>query len=224
MSSQRQISLQFGFSQDYRRQDQLPSPDEFPIYSETATISKINIQDSRLVRISKPSFQIYGFRSKLALSNPVSIAIIASNEDLEDLFKDPFVKLFDDKNGIYDTAIAPNSNLPQLLTEEIQKDDPYRIAYSQIEEFSDYPTNLIENYKLASFRKIVLDTYINKEVLQIYSVQSDSYQSQDELLFKNSNNYSFIYLIPYVLRIQKTQVAVSGRLSFMLEDIQEELR
>lgn len=218
---QRQISVQFGFSQDYRRQDELAFPNEFPIYTESSTISKINIQDSRIVRISKPSFQIYGFRSKLALSNPVSLAFIAANEDLESLFNDNYFKRFDDKKGIYEDLL-PNTNLPQILTEQIQKDDPYRVLYKEIEEFADYPSNETENYPNASFRKIVLDTSINKHIMQVYSIQSNSYQTDDEIILKNSNNYSFVYLIAYLLRLQNTQVAASGRCSFMIEESNEE--
>lgn len=216
---QKTISLQFGFSQDYRREDQLPAPDNFPMYSETSTISKVHIGNSRIIRISKPNFQIYGFRSKLALQNPVTMAMLLANENIEDILADPFEKLVDDKKGKYNIVLPPNTRPPQILSEQIQTTDPYRIAYQEIPEFADFPTNSIENYPLGSFGKLILSGNTNKEIIQCYSLQSDSYQSMDELLVYNTANYEYIYLVPYLLRLARTQVAISGRVSFMLEDV-----
>ena len=214
---QSNISHIFSYSQSYRRRDERPVPDDFSRYTETATVSKIYVEGAREIRIRNPLFMITEFRSKISLENPVQMAFFLSNESIEQIYNDNFPKLVDPNSGRYTTLINPNEPIPQIAAEGLQVGFPYRLAYFEIPEFSDFPLDSEENFYFGSTSKIILNPNSKKQIVGLYLVKSNTFSASEEILISNVNGYEFLYLIPYVQKLQKTEVAVAGRVNFSLE-------
>lgn len=214
---QSNISHIFSYSQSYRRRDERPAPDDFSRYTETATVSKIYVEGAREIRIRNPLFMITEFRSKISLENPVQMAFFLSNESIEQIYNDNFPKLVDPNSGRYTTLINPNEPIPQIAAEGLQVGFPYRLAYFEIPEFSDFPLDSEENFYFGSTSKIILNPNSKKQIVGLYLIKSNTFSASEEILISNVNGYEFLYLIPYVQKLQKTEVAVAGRVNFSLE-------
>lgn len=212
-----QISHAFSLTQSYRRQDERPAPDDFPRYTETASISKVAIDKAPLIKIINPLIMPYYFRSKLALENPVQLALILANSNIEDLFIDDYTKEIDMSVGKYDLIINPGIPIPEIPSESLQTNFPFRICYFEIPEFDDFPTNSIPNYEEATTNKIVLSRSIKKQVVAIYIIQSNTFATNDIIEVENTNDFEFLYIVPFLPKIQGTEVSVSGRINFGLE-------
>ncbi|TGN09766.1 hypothetical protein [Leptospira ilyithenensis] len=210
------VSHSFSFSQSFRRENQKPSPDEFPMYSETFSLSRVPIEKSKQVRVSRPLILPYFFRSKLALDNPVNLAFIFA-DSLEDSLSDGFNKLVDANEGKLNQVIAPGEPIPEIPDHPMQKGFPYRVAYQGVPEYSDYPDMLEANYFHASASKLVLPSNLAAQVANIYVIQAGSFSSNEDILFQNPNQYSHLYIVPYLPKIQMTEVGVAGRCNFQLE-------
>lgn len=211
------VSHAFQYTQSYRRLDELPAPDNFSRYTESSTVSKVNIEKANQLRIKNPLFMISDFKSKILLENPVQFAFILANENIEELYVDSFEKLVDNKTGLYSVVIDPGDPLPEIIPETLQTSLPFRFAYKDVPEFSDFPTDTISNFPEASTSKIILDQSVKKQVVGVYSIKTQTFSTNDELIIENANGYEFLYLLPYIQKIQKTEVALSGRVNFLLE-------
>ncbi|GBF49400.1 hypothetical protein LPTSP4_09130 [Leptospira ryugenii] len=211
------VSHAFIFTQSFRRENELPAPDHFSRYTETASITKVNIEKARNLKISNPLFMTYYFRSKLALENPVQLAFLLANENIESVYNDDFDKIIDPNIGIFNTLISANSDIPQIAPEALQTNFPFRINYKEIPEFADFPANSQNNYLEATTGKIVLSRKVKKQLVGVYIVQSNTFSSTEEILIENTNDYEFLYIVPFLPKIQQTEIAVAGRVNFTLE-------
>lgn len=211
------VSHSFVISQSYRRENELVAPNDFPRYTETASITKVNIEKAQNLIIRNPLFMLYYFRSKLALENPVQLAFILANDNIENIFNDSFDKLIDNQTGSYNVSILANTDIPEIPPEELQTNFPFRINYKEIPEFADFPVNTANNYLEATTNKIVLSKNLKKQLVGVYIVQSNTFSSNEKIEIDNTNGYEFLYLIPFLPKIQKTEIALAGRVNFSLE-------
>lgn len=208
MNKIKTIDQVFSFTQSYRRKDTLPPPDDFSMFSESFSIGKINIEDQPEIAISNILVQPYIFRSKIPAKNPVTLAFIMS-DNLESSLNDGLNKFYDPFQGFYPDT--PITDFPDEIPAVDQIDDfPLLVAYSQIPEF-DVDEN--PNYLTHSARKLLLD----ETVIQRYLIQSGVISTPTIKFYKNTNNKKYLYIIPYAPAIQKTELAISGRISFTLE-------
>lgn len=217
---QRKISQSIRATQAYRRQDFLVAPDDFPMYTESSSISKIQIPNSREIRISQIFIAPNTYRSKQALNNPVSLAFVFATE-LESLFTDGLTKYLDPGIGLFSQTIAPNDDFPIFESEpDMNFDLPKVVAYYEIPEFADFPTNAFPNYPEGNITKLLRDpeNKIQKHVADIYMLQSMSPLKPDtEILFTNSNNFESLYIFAFFSALQRTDVIVTARINFLLE-------
>lgn len=212
------VNHPFSFNQDYRKQDQSPSPDEWPMYTEAFSISKISIEGSKQVRIKTPLITPYFYRSKLAIENPIVLAFAFAN-DLESLLVNDKQKLVDAGSGVFNTLVSPNEKLPPIPDHELEPRMPYRVAYYMMPEFSDYPTNDVPNYPAYSSNRLVSQDDAQKvsRLVDMYLVQAGIIPSPLDFTYDNPEGYSYLYIWPFLPKIQQTQCAASGRFSLILE-------
>lgn len=215
---QRKISQSIRVTQSYRRQDFLPSPNDFPMYSESASICKLGLTFNGTVRISQILIAPNTFRSKQALNNPVSVAFVFGN-DLESIFTDSLPKKLDPGINEFSEIIAPNQDFPILKEDpDVNFNFPKVLAYHEIPEFSDYPTNLDPNYNTGNIVKILRDIYLDKHIADIFMLQSSSaLYPPSEILYENYKEYKNLYIIPYFDSLQRTEVVITARINFLLE-------
>lgn len=208
MNKSKIIDQVFTFTQSYRRQDFLPAPNDFPMFSESFSISKINIDKQSEIAISNMLIQPYFFRSKVPAQNPITLAFLIS-DNLEDALNDGLPKYIDNFEGNYGST--PITDFPDELPALDQINDfPYLVAYKEIREF-DLSSN--PNYLQHSARKLLLD----ETVILRFLLQSGVISTPTIKFFNNTNLRKYLYIIPYVPKIQQTELAVSGRISFTLE-------
>ena len=211
------LSHKFSYSQSYRRRDERIAPDDFSRYTETATISKVYVEKAKEIRIVNPLFMITEFRSKISLENPVEFAFFLANENIESIFNDSYQKFIDPNAGRYNTIVAPNEPIPMINPAVLQAGFSYRIGYFEIPEYSDFPDDTEENFPFASTSKIMFDARIQKQLAAIYTIKSVSFATNEQFLIKNTNGYEYLYLIPFIQKIQNTEIALAGRVNFQLE-------
>lgn len=216
----RKISQSLKIIQSYRRQGERVAPDDFPMYSESATITKIDIDGALDLRISQILITPNTFRSKQAVNNPPSIAFVFA-DDLERLFTDDFDKLVDVGEGTFTQTILAGDDFPIFENEQdINYFLPRVVGYDQIPEFADYPTNSVPNYLNGYIGKILLDpeNKIKKTIGDVFMLQSASpIQITSDILFQNSNGMKSLYLIPFFNAIQRTEIVLTARINFVLE-------
>jgi len=215
--NQANISFSFLFTQSYRRQGEQAPPNDFPKYTETGSIGKIDIEHSQEIRISRPLFMTYYFRSKLALENPVTMAFFLADGEIESLLDVPFQRQVDPKVGFYSIDCLPDDPVPSVISEQMQAGYPYRMAFVDIPEFSDFPDNLVPNYPEASFSKLIYDRTHTVKLANLYLVQSNTFASNEDVFIQNPNRLKYLYLICFLPKLQKTEVALAGRVNFLLE-------
>jgi len=217
---QRKISQSIRMTQAYRRQDFLVAPDNFPMYTESSSFSKIQIPNSSDIRISQIFIAPNTYRSKQALNNPVSLVFVFAN-NLESLFTDGLTKIIDPGVGQFTQTVAPNDDFPLFENEpDINFDLPKVVAYYEIPEFADFPVNAVSNYPEGNIAKLLRDpeNKIQKHIADIYMLQSMSpLQPDTEILFTNSNNFESLYIFGFLPALQKTDVIVTARINFLLE-------
>ncbi|WP_238777861.1 hypothetical protein [Leptospira bandrabouensis] len=130
-------------------------------------------------------------------------------DDLENALNDGLPKFIDSYEGNFGSL--PITDFPGELSALDQINDfPYLVAYKDIPEF-DIDSN--PNYLQHSARKLLLD----ETVILRYLVQSGVISTPTIKFFNNTNLRKYLYIIPYVPKIQQTELAVSGRISFTLE-------
>ncbi|MDF3822208.1 hypothetical protein P3G55_20055 [Leptospira sp. 96542] len=186
----------------------MPSPDDFSQFSETFSISKIDIDGKSKIGISNILLQPYFFRSKVPAQNPVTLAFVMA-DNLEYALNDGLPKFLDPSIGYYLTD--PISDFVNELPALDQVDDyPIRVAYRDIPEFDDHG---VSNYLTHSAKKLLL----NENIIRRFLLQAGVIESPVINYFRNTNNKKYLYIIPYVPRIQRTELAMSGRISFTLE-------
>lgn len=207
MNKSKIIDHIFTFTQSYRRQDAFPAPDDFPQFSESFSISKINIQSQSEIAISNMLIQPYFFRSKVPAPNPISLAFVMA-DNLEQALNDGLSKYVDLFQGVYPGS--PITDFPEIPAVDQIDDFPLLVAYKEIPEFD---LSLNPNYIQHSARKLFLD----ETVILRYLVQSGVISTPTIQYFKNTNLKKFLYVIAYTPKIQQTELAVSGRFSFTLE-------
>lgn len=212
------VSHQFVYGQSYRRQDQLPPPDDFPRYTEFSSITKVSVEKAKSVRVSNPVFMVNTFRSKLAVRTGVQLAMFLANENIEQVFNDPFQKLLDPNLGAYGITLNPNEEFPNIIRPEVvQSQEPFIICYDVIPEFADFPTNSVNNRLEAKTSKIVLDNSQKRQLVSIHQIQSATFSTNSDIVVENTDGFEFLYLVPYIDLLQRTEITVSGRVNFMLE-------
>jgi hypothetical protein len=197
----------FTFTQSYRREDAFPSPNDFSQFSESFSISKINIQSQADIAISNMLIQPYFFRSKVPAQNPISLAFVMA-DNLEQALNDGLPKYVDLFQGFYPGSTI--TDFPDIPAVDQIDDFPLLVAYKEIPEFD---VSLEPNYPLHSARKLLL----NETVILRYLVQAGVISTPTIQYFKNTNLKKFLYVIAYTPKIQQTELAVSGRFSFTLE-------
>lgn len=210
----RNISHPFVFTQDYRRFDELPPPNDFPIFSESFSIGKIYIESAEDIVIRNILIQAYFFRSKQAMTNPVKLALIMG-DDLEYKLS-PNQLLIDSYSGIL-TPIIPGEN-PEVSGVDMIHSNPYIAAYQSVLEYGSLPYDYLNpaslsNYRNASAMQLIKDERIS----QMFLIQGSTYQSPGEIVLKNSNQFRYLYIIPFTPQLQKTMVASSGLINFEVE-------
>lgn len=207
MENSKVIDQVFSFTQSYRRADALPAPNDFAQYSEGFSIAKIDIESRSEIGISNILIQPYFFRSKVPAQNPVTLAFVMA-DNLEQALNDGLEKLFDFAEGEF--PLTPITDFPDELPAVDQINDyPVRVCYKEIPEIE----SLEETYPTRCARKLIL----NENVILRYLVQAGVITSPVVNYFKNTNNKKYLYIIPYVPKIQRTELAISGRISFTLE-------
>ncbi|TGN07449.1 hypothetical protein [Leptospira bandrabouensis] len=215
---QASVSHQFVYGQSYRRQDQLPSPDDFPRYTEFSSITKVSVEKAKSVRVSNPIFMVSTFRSKLAVRTGVQLAMFLANENIEQVFNDSFQKLLDPNLGAYAITLNPGEEFPNIIKPEVvQSQEPFIVCYNTIPEFADFPTNSINNRLEAKTSKIVLDNNQKRNLVSIHQIQSATFSTNSDIVVENTDGFEFLYLVPYIDLLQRTEITLSGRINFMLE-------
>lgn len=194
--------------------DELDSPNEFPIFSETFSISKIYIESIEEIVIRNVLIQAYFFRSKQALENPVNLAILCG-DNIEEKLVTPFNKIIDFAKGTFE--LFPSEYEIYIPPQDMIGSFPYRVGYQAQLEFGtdpqDYLTVTESNYFNASANVLLRD----ETIAQYYLVQGATFSDNREILIKNSNQSQFLYIIPFVPKIQKTLLASSGRINFEVD-------
>ncbi|EMY62149.1 hypothetical protein [Leptospira terpstrae] len=215
---ERRISHPFSFTQDYRASSELPPP----IYTETFSIGKIDIEKEKKLVIRNALVQSYFFRSTQALSNPVTLAIVLA-DNLEEVLNDGFTKLVDYGSGIFapENNIPANSPFPELSVADKISRMPTIVCYEDILEYEDYIDE--ENfsnpqYDFASASKLL----IGNTLVDTFLLNGTPYPVPGDIPIKNPNGKSFLYFFPYTAKCQRTRVAMSGRINFSIVSLSDE--
>jgi hypothetical protein len=208
MTKSKIIDQVFTFAQSYRRKDTFPSPDDFSMFSESFSISKINIESQKEIAISNMLVQPYFFRSKIPAQNPITLAFIMS-DNIEFSLNDEIPKFVDFFKGEF-PEIAITDFFESLPALDQIDDFPLIVAYQGIPEFDNLGNS---NYLQHSARKLLL----NEDIILRYIVQSGIISTPTIKYFNNTNLKKYLYAIAYVPKIQNSELAVSGRFSFTLE-------
>lgn len=210
----RNISNPFVFTQDYRRYDELPAPNDYPIFAESFSIGKIYIESSKDIVIRNILIQAYFFRSKQALTNPVKLALIMG-DNLEgklsssQLLVDPYAGSFREIGSGEKLAVSAVDMIHSF---------PYIAAYRGVLEFGSLPMDYknpasLPNYKNNSAMQLIKNETIN----QMFLIQGSTFESPGEIVLKNSNQFRYLYIIPFTPQLQQTMVASSGLINFEVE-------
>lgn len=212
--SLRNISHPFVFTQDYRRFDELPAPNDYPIFSESFSIGKIYIESAEDIIIRNVLIQAYFFRSKQALTNPVKLALIMG-DNLEGKLSTSQL-LIDQYTGEL-SAIAPGE-FPNVSPVDMIHSHSYIAAYQSVLEYGGLPYDYLDpaslpNYPQASAMQLIKDERIS----QMFLIQGATFEAPGEIVLKNSNQFQYLYVIPFTPQLQKTMVASSGLINFEVE-------
>ncbi|MDZ4726555.1 MAG: hypothetical protein SH817_10375 [Leptospira sp.] len=212
----RRISLPFSFTQDYRAASEVPPP----LYTETFSIGKIDIEKSKRMIIKDGLVQNYFFRSTQALTNPVTLGLILS-DNLELQLNDGFTKLLDIGTGLFTETVLPNTPFPGIKPSD-------KIARLQsivcYEDILEYETYVDENdfsdpqYELASASKLLM----NNSTVDTLLLNGTTYPVPGEIEIYNPSGKRFLYLVPYTPKLQRTRVGTSGRFNFTIYSLLEE--
>lgn len=210
MSIYKNIIAPFAFTQSYRERDQQPAPDNYPMYSETFTVSKIRIDASELISIRNVLVQMFQYTTKRGLDNPPKLLLFMSDESTENEFNgnSSFTRLVDSRAGIFSSFL--NISIPPA---DSIIDNPYRLAYYQVYEYPGDDTNQPPNYENAS----AYYHLIGKQACGSYIIAGNTFSSSSEILITNKSRYNYLYIIPFTPKLQKTEIAVSGQINFDME-------
>ncbi len=214
----RRISLPFTFTQDYRAASEEPPP----LYTESFSIGKVDIAKSKRLTIKNILIQNYIFKSTQALSNPVKLALLLSN-NIEKKLNDDFIKLVDFGIGYFDPedTVAPGEPFPRIATQDIITSFPTIVCYEDIHEYETYiDENDFENpqYLSASAYKLLDEN----SLIDQYLISTTNISNSEEIEIHNPQGRKYLYIIPFTPCVQRTRVANSGLINFTLISHEDE--
>ncbi|TGL12431.1 hypothetical protein [Leptospira meyeri] len=215
---ERRISHPFSFTQDYRS----ASEDPPPLYTETFSIGKIDIEKAKNLVVRNVLVQSYFFRSTQALSNPVTLALVLS-DNLEDSLNDGFIKLVDYGSGLFapENNVPANTEFPELSVADKISRMPTIVCYEDVLEYEEYTDEdhfSNPQYDFASASKLLL----NNSLIDTFLLNGTPYPVPGDIPINNPNGKKYLYIIPYTAKCQRTRVAMSGRINFSIVSLLDE--
>lgn len=211
----KRVSHPFQFTQDYRAYNERPPLDDYPLYSESFSIGKISTKSTHDIIIKNLQIESYIFKSKQALTNPVSLVFIMANNLEGKLFTD---KLLLDQNQGFFAEYVPGSRV-NVNPVDLVIGNLFNAAYQGVLQYGINPYDYLNNpkpppnYPNYSAANLVKDSLIGA----IFLLNGTTFNNPGEIVIPNSNQYDYLYIIPYTPNLQYTALAASGRVNFEVE-------
>ncbi len=182
------------------------------VFTESYSVSKINIGEGKNVRLSEITIQSFYVRSTVAIDTPVSIVIVKGRDDFQKVLmvNDADVTVRVDKR-LGDDAIqlwTPDVN-DELMSVDAMDRNPlaaHRFIYDSVPS---------AKYSLVS----AVDLIVKKQTIEtVLMGHGATYNNPSDIELEMSGS-SYIYIIPYIAGLKKSSVVSSLRVNAQLEVI-----
>jgi len=180
-------------------------------YSETLSIAQINLSRGIKTVLSGLLIQGFYFKTLNAIDTPVSLCVAVGSVNLTDYLKkkhNPGVVALqvDNKTGIFETySPGVNDEKMEISLSDINPYRPHKFAFYNIAEAS-YDQNS------------ALDIIKQLRVKETFLAQGTTYDlGKGEI--EIDEQAKFLYLIPFIAGLKKTEIACSFRVRLTLREV-----
>ena len=205
--SRRHVSHPIAMTQSYDSLNQL--------YTETWSVGVVSLSGTKRVRIRNIVNQGFYFKTINAIDTPVTVGLFTSSKRMEDIIAGinmlgplppGMLVEADPETGLYTTYTGSNPEITRVQPKELNPYYPHRFAIYQAPEAL---------YAMGVCAKGLIGQMLMHDALL---TQGTSYQAGYEINIKSQGAY--LYIVPFLASLKKTELACASRIAFDLEEIE----
>lgn len=197
--SRRHISVPVSLTQSYDALNQK--------YTETFSVSTVKLAGTKKLRIRNIVNQGFYFKTVNAIDTPVTVGIFTSSRRMVDIVANipPGITVqADPETGTYAVYTGLNKEILRVANKEINPFYPHRFAIYDADE-ALYSMGV-------SARGLISQFQLHDALL----TQGTSFTAPYEIRIKSQGEY--LYVVPFLASLKKTELACASRLSFTLDE------
>jgi hypothetical protein len=180
-------------------------------YTETFSIGAVKLSGTKRIRLRNLVNEGFYFKTVNAIDTPVTVAILTSSRRIEDILAaaSGFALQADPETGAYTTYTGANPEILRTSNNGVNPFFPHRFAVYNADE---------AQYAAASAKGLIVEQMTVHDAIL---TQGTSYNCPYQIEIATQGNY--LYLVPFLASLKKTELACASRLSFTLEELPDEL-